>query len=277
MPKRKWKWTQAKFQRYMIKEKRGQGEGENYIPWIKVQDSASKGRCHRIRGWKTNRIHHLLSDLEKRAFYLFEWSDQVTDIREQYPLLDLELAMGIASQMKMEYPKDRDNGTPCVLTTDFMLTVQQEDQVFAVARTIKQTKDLQSKRKLEKLELERRYYQALNVDWGIITEQSISKNFFMNMEWIHEEYYLEPIGKVDLAKLTEIANFLKQKLSQEDTTVTNITTRLDEELSLKPGTSLSLFMHLVARKEIILDLFQVKLWKNLPTQAIQKIIYNSDE
>jgi hypothetical protein len=158
-----------------------------------------------------------------------------------------------------------------------MLTVKQEDQVFAVARTIKQTKDLQSKRKAEKLELERRYYQALNIDWGIITEQSISKNFFMNMEWIHEEYYLEPIEKLDLAKLTEIANLLKQKLSQGDTTVTSITTRLDEKLNLKPGTSLSLFMHLVARKEIILDLFQAKLWTNLPTQAIQKIIYNGEE
>ena len=276
MPKSKRKWTQAKFQRY-IKEGRGQGEGEKYIPWIKVQDSASKGRSHRIRGWKTNRVHHLLSDQEKRAFYLFEWSDQVTDIREQYPLLDLELAVGIASEMNMEYPKDRDHGIPYVLTTDFMLTVQREDQIFAVARTVKHTKNLQSKRNAEKLELERRYYQALNIDWGIITEKSISKNFFMNMEWIHEEYHLEPIGGVNLPELHKIANLLKEKLSQEETTVTRITNHLDGELNLKLGTSLSLFMHLVARKEIILDLFQAKIWTNLPTQAIQEIIYNSDE
>lgn len=60
MSRRKTDWTQAKFDRYN-KEGRGQGEGSNYTPWVKVSDFSSKGRVLRGLGWKTNREHHLLS------------------------------------------------------------------------------------------------------------------------------------------------------------------------------------------------------------------------
>ncbi|MGQ4650351.1 hypothetical protein [Lyngbya aestuarii] len=106
-------WTQAKFERY-LKEGRGQGSGKDYKPWHRVREVPSKGRSSRPPSWKTNREHHLLSDNETRLFYLFEWSDAVTDIREQYPLLDLELAMSIAEEMGIKYPTQ--NNTPWNLT-----------------------------------------------------------------------------------------------------------------------------------------------------------------
>jgi hypothetical protein len=66
-------------------------------------------------------VHHFLSDHERRLFYLFEWSDIVVDIREQFPLLDLDKLMSIASDMGFKYPTDPVSGTPYVLTTDFNL------------------------------------------------------------------------------------------------------------------------------------------------------------
>ena len=37
-----------------------------------------------------------------RYFYLFEWSDLVIDVREQYPLLDIDLATRIAEDMESQ-------------------------------------------------------------------------------------------------------------------------------------------------------------------------------
>lgn len=124
MARSKQDWTQAKFEHY-LKEGRGQGSGKGYQPWIKIQDFPSKGRVSRPPGWKTNREHHLLSDNEKRLFYVFEWSDTIVDIREQFPLIDLDLAMSIAEEIGINYPKDPQSNTPRVLTTDFMLSVKQ--------------------------------------------------------------------------------------------------------------------------------------------------------
>jgi len=99
-------WTKAKLDRY-IKECRGQGEGANYIPWVKINEFSSKGRATRIHGIKTNRIHHLHSDNQLRAFLLFEWSDKIIDIRESYPLLDLREVVDKNEDLKLDKYMDR--------------------------------------------------------------------------------------------------------------------------------------------------------------------------
>ena len=75
--------------------------------------------------------------------------------------------------MNFKYPEDPKHHIPYILTTDFMLTIEREGELVQVARTVKSTKDLEKKTTVAKLELERRYYQALGIDWGIITEKGI--------------------------------------------------------------------------------------------------------
>ena len=68
------------------KEGYGQGESSQYKPWLTIQDVPSNGQVNRPLGWKTGRVHHLMSLNELRYFYLLEWSPVVADIREQFPL-----------------------------------------------------------------------------------------------------------------------------------------------------------------------------------------------
>nr|WP_298920916.1 TnsA endonuclease N-terminal domain-containing protein [uncultured Nostoc sp.] len=102
----------------------------------------------------------------------------MVDIREQFPLIDLDLAMSIAEEIGINYPKDPQSNTPRVLTTDFMLSVKQGKTIVQKARTFKLTKDLGSKSVAEKFELEKRYYAAKAIDWGIITE-----NYWFGFDW----------------------------------------------------------------------------------------------
>jgi hypothetical protein len=117
MAKRSQVWTEEKIKKYQ-KEGRGQGEGKNYLPWLSIQNVPSNGRVHRIMGSKSNRIHHLLSDLERDYFYLLEWAEGVLDIREQYPL-NREVTLSIADELQIRHPKDNVTQTPIVMTTDF--------------------------------------------------------------------------------------------------------------------------------------------------------------
>lgn len=79
-----------------LKNKYGVGVGTEYKPWLRIQDVASRGIRSQIWGRKTNRVHHLLSSIESQFFYLAEFSDSVTDIREQFPLLPITLSNKIA-------------------------------------------------------------------------------------------------------------------------------------------------------------------------------------
>jgi hypothetical protein len=140
MPTNKYIWTEAKFNRY-IKESRGQGTGKEFLPWLMTYNVPSLGRRARDPGWKTGRLHHLLSDLDTYYFYLLEWSDPVIDIREKFPLLDVEAAQAIVFDMGIEYPKDKENKFPFVLTTDFMITIRDGDRIFNIVRTISRLKN----------------------------------------------------------------------------------------------------------------------------------------
>ena len=68
----------------MLKQGRGRGTHEKYKPWLTVRDVPSLGKSSRDKGWKTGRPHHFLSILELLYYLILEWSQMVTDIREQY-------------------------------------------------------------------------------------------------------------------------------------------------------------------------------------------------
>ena len=46
------------------------GQGANYNPWLHIQDVPSQGLASRIKGWKTRRVHHLLSENDKAIHWV---------------------------------------------------------------------------------------------------------------------------------------------------------------------------------------------------------------
>ena len=121
----------------MLSEGRGQGEGAAYRPFLQMGDFSNLGRGHRIQDHRTGRVHHLFSDLEANYYWLVAWSDQVLDIREQYPLLPREETERIAAELGVQHPKSIGCTNPMVMTTDMLLTVREGDEIHFEARHIK--------------------------------------------------------------------------------------------------------------------------------------------
>lgn len=242
-----------------LQEGRGQGEGASYIPWLHIQDVASQGLASRIKGWKTGRVHHLLSELETSYFYLLEWSLSVLDIREQFPLLPLEETLAIADECGIAHPKDPRNKESIVMTTDFVLTVRRNFGTIKQVRTIKYAQDLQSKRTLEKLEIERCYWQKRNVDWGIVTEREIPIKVVENVKWLHPYLRVSELAPLTENDIARIKAAITPFVLQAESSLANITATCDEKLGLTPGLSLSVARHLLANR----------VWKVDITQPIQ--------
>lgn len=273
LSKRRLGWNENKFKNY-LKEGRGQGIGKDYKPWITIQDFPSKGRSSRTPGWKSHRVHHFFSDNELRYFYLLEWSDIVVDIREQFPLLEIDDAINIAENMGVKYPREPESQYPYTLTTDFMITLNVGGKEIHIARSVKPSTELDKKRVLEKLEIERRYWADRNIDWGIVTEKEIPLAFTKNIEWIYTAYRLNPAEEMKIKELVDLSSILKHKLQQRhEISIRQITSSLDKEMNLEIGTSLYVFRHLVARKEIIMDMEQ-KLDVSMPASTIERILDN---
>jgi hypothetical protein len=162
-----------------IKERRGQGSGANYKPWLRIHEVPSQGLSHRIYSFKTKRTHHLLSNLELGVFLTLDWMDHVQDIREQYPLLRDE-TIEIASTNGIKHPNIR--GINQVMTSDFLIDSSSHKQ-FVIQ--VKPLSELSDPRTIEKLEIERRYWVSKDIPWYIITEKELNPTVLDNIKWLY--------------------------------------------------------------------------------------------
>lgn len=277
MAKRK-RVTTQKTIKNLIKEGRGEGIGEYYKPWIKIQDVSSLGRATRLKGIKTKRQHEFLSDLERNYFYILEYSDIVIDIREQFPLLPLEETVLIAKELGIKHSTDPISNESIVMTTDFLVTINIDGKDIDIARTIKYKDDLNDKRVLEKFEVERRYWEKQGIDWGIVTEEEIVKDLAQNISFIHTYYNIEDLDSLSNMEKHDIEDLVMEyikRLIDGNMSVRQISNKFDDDLFLQKGTGVSLFKYLLMRKIIQIDLstpmdINKKIKVNLVSEELDK-------
>ena len=248
MSKRSRTWNEAKYRKYLT-EGRGQGTLADYKPWVQIQDFPSKGVVSRVKGHTTGRVHHLMSNLELRYFYLLDWSDKSADIGEQFPLIEISDAIEIADRCGIRYPYDNVSGFPYVLTTDFLITT--EDGY--AARSVKPSTELSRPRVREKLEIERRYWQARGIDWRIVTENEIPRTKIRNIEWLLSGSDFAELV-VDREKARDCENFFISLFNEGDYTIMTSIRRVEKMYGLADGAGMALFKTLVRQKRILVDL-----------------------
>ncbi len=246
MPKHNRVWNANVYESYM-RDGRGRGSGSGYAPWVYIQDFASRGIVSRVKGRTTGRVHHLMSNNELAYFYMLDWSEIVTDIREQYPLLDLGCAIKVAQESGIKYPIDNISGYPYVMTCDFMITTV----AGLRARTIKMTSELGNCRTLEKLEIERRYWLEHDVDWKIVTEHDILFQQAKNIEWL---YTAQDFDFGSSNNLKRAQDTLLQLLLYGRYSVLEATKIVESTYLLHVGMGLQLFKQLVLNREISINL-----------------------
>lgn len=257
MPKRKRGFTKEKYEKW-IKEGRGTGVGSDYRPWLTIQNVASRGRSTRMKGITTKRQHEFLSDMERNYFVIVEFSKEVKDIREQFPLLPLEQTLAIAKEIGVKHPTDPSTNEPIVMTTDFLITVEKNGVLINLARTIKPKDELNSKRQIEKFEIERIFWKQAAVDWGIVTDSEIDKTFAQNVLNVYKYYEIaDTLGFTSLTipQINKLINEFVLRLNC-DQSVREVSDRFDEEMILTPGSGLALFKHLVIHRIIEIDMFR---------------------
>ncbi|QEY21657.1 heteromeric transposase endonuclease subunit TnsA [Psychrobacillus sp. AK 1817] len=256
-----------------MKDRRGQGLGADYKPWIVIQDLGSLGRSTRLKGYKIPRQFEFLSDLERNYFYLLEYSDEVVDIREQYPLLPLGETLNIADELGLKHPTNPKTNEPIEITTDFLITTLNDGQHEHVARTLKYKNDLMNERILEKFEIERVYWERQSVDWGIVTELEVPKTMAHNIAFVHrytDLSMLEGFEECSTYDIEDMSIYFLQVLLAEEKTVKQIAKELENAFGMVVGCGLSIFKYLVMTKVIEIDLSEkLDVTKILSIKAVR--------
>jgi hypothetical protein len=119
---------------------------------------------------------------------------------------------------------------------------------------VKTAKDLQSERTLEKLEIERRYWQGRNINWGIVSEREIPEALAKNVEWLHPFFQVENLSSLAQRELARITTVLTVEIAKDNTSLADIAADCDDRLGLEPGISLSVSRYLIASRQWSVDM-----------------------
>lgn len=237
-----------------IKEGRGKGKLKEYKPWLNIQDVPSTGQVNRKTSWTTGREHQLMSELELHYLFVFDWMPFIVEIREQFPLLPHGDTLVIAEELGIQHPTDPSTNEPIVVTTDFVITVEEGGMLTDRAVAIKPARELQNPRVIEKLEIERVYWQTVGVHWCIGTERDLDMVFVRNVQLLHDYRQLHA-STLSTGQLEDIVTELTKRLHQP-VALAALAADCDKRLGLDRGTALSVAYHLMATRRWRVDMCQ---------------------
>lgn len=251
---------QWKIEQRRLKERRGQGHGVDYQPYIKTYDFSSKGVRTRSLGWRSGRYHHFMSRDEYNYFLTLEFSDRIVDIREQFPLLPKERTIEIAKELNIPHPSD-DNGDPVVMTTDFNITIlgeQHPEDLRDVIRTVKPTIEL-NQSTLQKFEIERLFFEEKGTDWGIVIDEQQPANLISNLDWIYDSYYLSAKSDLNPDDVSYVTPYIFDAINSSEESFIHICLSFDKEFGYRPGSCLFIVKHMLTNKIWATDMYKDKL------------------
>jgi hypothetical protein len=152
----------------------GQGEGAAYKPFMFVRDIPSGGLSNTVKSAVSGRIHHYITRQEYQVHLLAEYSPTIIDIRERFALLPWDETQAIASKLGIRHPRYPGTTTPTAITTDLLLTKRHLDGIELIAVSATLSKHL-TPQTLEKLLIERLYWNRRGISWLLATEKNIPK------------------------------------------------------------------------------------------------------
>ena len=270
MTRRRYVFDEARVQRFLA-EGRGTGDGPHYRPWLQVQDVSSMGRSHRPFGIKTQRVHHLLSDGEWKSFLRLEGDPRVIDIWEQFPMDRLE-TFRLAQKLGIKHPVTLD-GTPYVMTLDFVVTVLLSQGPRLVPYTFKYSPELLPARDQELMTITRAFCEARGMELQLIDQRFFDEPFVLNYDSVRA---YDDISKLAFAQEVNVSG-IKAALHEEirlggDETLLRTCRALAGTFGTESYVVYQIAMHLVSRGVLRVDLSSSTGLERLPLSAYTAVV-----
>lgn len=269
-PKR---WTEDVIKR-RFREGHGQGEREDYIPWVLVQEFSSRGTQTRQPSLCFPRTIHTFSYLERNMYLLHEYELGLRDYKEQFPM-SREVTMGAALAMGITHPRYPVTRVPVVMTLDAVVSREAANGAYEVsAWDAKPLALLDDRRVLEKLSLHRAYCNHWGIKHHIFTEQSVHPNVIRNLDWLRSAVTREGEDPREKKKLERLKGLVLSDLyfSKPKKSLANYCAAYDLKNALEPGSTLRACKQLIWERQLEADLTVKDMTKSKVPHALSPLL-----
>ena len=142
-------------------------------------------------------------------------------------------------------------GSEQVMTSDFLINTNDKKKPQFVIQ-VKPLKELIKERTIEKLEIERRYWEVKEIPWCIVTEQNIPTTARKNLEWL-SPFVTEHLEPDIWDSLHTICYYFSKK---PGLSIIKLCKEIDIQERTTAGTTLQYLRTLIANRLIKFDIQQ---------------------
>jgi hypothetical protein len=190
---------------------------------------------------------------ETRAYHCLIYDRNVVTVKEQYPL-DYIKTQAIANKHGVIHPRDHQTGEVNIMTTDFLVEyVDKDGSHYKEAWSYKpELKAGNYARTQQKFEIEKAYWHAYGVKFGIKLDADVCNNTAYNYEELADQY-TNHVSETELVEYTKAFLTFVARFPQETLRATLL--ELHERFSGQPSPRY-LFANAVLRHILPLDVSQ---------------------
>lgn len=267
--RRRYTFDEKKVQQY-IADGRGTGSGADYQPWLQYHDLSSIGRSHRVPGYKTQRVHHLFSDGEWKCFLTLQVDPMVSDIREQFPL-DRMATWRCARELGFKHPITTD-GTPYVMTIDFMVTRRVGDRFVNQPLTFKYDPLDLTPRENELFAIQHRFFEQNNMTLRVIDASFFNDRVVKNADRVQAHFDISNFAFVKSVNVPDIARAIQQAIkSAAPISLLEMCRLLASHFSTQSQNVFAVVLHLFSREILETDYALADGLERYPLAAISVV------
>ena len=173
-----------------IRRGRGIGRGAEYLPWLKVSDVPSRGTSSKPPGIVVRRPFQLLSEFEAIYFFLTERRPTSVDLREQWPIFDIDRTLELCAQFGVNHGYR--GAYPEPFTIDLLITESINGELRDRAASIKTPEDAAKPEVRLRLAVEYAWCRERGIPWTLVDTSAFSKTMLATLRfmrsWFQNRY-----------------------------------------------------------------------------------------
>ena len=176
--------------------RRGLGIGSltAYKPWRTINNSGIKGTAGCVHGIRVDRRYEILDQRARTYFYLLERMPEIVDIRESWPILDINDTVELCCKFDVTHPKHDIYPEP--ICVEFLITENGPDGPRFRAAALSANPARMSARSQRLKQVAQNWCTDHGIEWSLVDTSKLDRTVIDSLRylrgWYRHRYVPDP-------------------------------------------------------------------------------------
>ncbi|MCX4173717.1 MULTISPECIES: TnsA endonuclease N-terminal domain-containing protein [Paraburkholderia] len=236
----------------------GVGSLTAYKPWRTINNSGVKGTAGCVHGIRIDRRYEILDERARIYFFLLERVLEIVDIRESWPILDINGTVRLCCQFDVTHSKH--DIFPEPICVDFLLTERGPDGLKFRAVALSADSRRMSARNQRLKQVARQWCNDHGIGWSLVDTSKLDRTVLDSLRFIRGWYRHRYVPDPQVADT--FAKFFMDHY-QNNLVLDELVESVRKVLRIPPDTALDIFRYCAWSHRIPLSLTG-RIAKNCP-------------